>query len=174
MQHGKETKEKELVRAFRYAGSLAIAAVALSWAAPGWGKDYCCSCENGEMISVDERNSMMASMKCSLLCKDATPAVAGQCKAAATVPAPTPKAAGAEVALFATEDCSGNAATVTASSNDLASLATDGLYSFQVLSGSPASVWSGTSFSGSRTQPVGPSLCVSPGWRIKSLKIGAD
>lgn len=171
MQHGKETRA--LVRALRYVGSVAVAA-ALSWAAPGWGKDYCCPCESGEMISVDERNSMMASMKCSLLCKDVTTAVTGQCKVAAAEPAPTQKAGAAEVALFATEDCSGNASAVTASSNDLAPLAADGLYSFQVLSGGPASVWSGTSFSGTRTQPVGPSLCVSPGWRIKSLKIGAD
>ena len=173
MQHGKETRA--LVRAVRHAGGLAIVVAALSWAAPGWGKDYCCPCENGEMISVDERNSMMASMKCSLLCKDATPAVTGQCKVAAAGPAPTQKATiGAEVALFANEDCSGSAASVTASGNDLASLAADGLYSFQVVSGGPASVWSGASFSGTRTQPVGPSLCVSPGWRIRSLKIGAD
>lgn len=172
MQHGKRTEA--LVHTVRHAGGLIIAA-ALLWTAPGWGKDYCCPCENGEMISVDERNSMMATVKCSLLCKDATRAVSGQCKAAAAEPAPAQKpGAGGEVLLFTSEDCSGNPAAVTASSNDLSPLAADGLYSFQVLSGGAASVWSGTGFSGARTEPVAPSLCVSPGWRIKSLKIGTD
>ena len=158
----------------RHVCGLAIAA-AMLWAAPGWGKDYCCVCGNGEMTSVDERNSTMAAVKCSLICKDATSAVSGKCKVAAAEPVPSKSAAASgEVMLFATEDCSGNAATVTASSNDLAALAADGLFSFQVLSGGPASVWSETRFSGARTQPVGPTLCVSPGWRIKSLRIGAD
>lgn len=127
------------------------------------------------MIAVDERSSMMASMKCSLLCKDATRAVSGQCQVAAAEPAPA-QAGGTsgEVMLFTTADCSGNLVTVTASSNDLSSLAADGLYSFQVLSGGPAGVWSDIGFSGTRTFPVAPSLCISPGWQIKSLRIGTD
>jgi hypothetical protein len=171
MQNRKSTRV--FVRAVRHVGGLTLVAAAVLWTAPGWGKDFCCPCGNGEMISVNERNSMMATMKCSLLCNDATPAVSGQCKVAAAEPAAAQKAgASGEVELFTTDDCSGNAASVAASSNDLSLLAADGLYSFQVLSGGPASVWSGTSFSGTRTEPVAPSLCVSPGWRIKSLKIG--
>ena len=118
MQHGR--RNESWVQAVRHVGGLAIVAATLLWAAPGWAKDYCCACENGEMFSVDERNSMMATMKCSLVCKDATPAVSGKCKVAAAEPAPAQKAApGGEVALFATDDCSGNAAAVAASSSRL-------------------------------------------------------
>lgn len=171
-----------LVRGSRYAAGLAIVAFQIA-AAPVWAKDFCCPCENGQMISVDERNSMMATMKCSLMCKDATRAVSGQCKVAAAEPPKAPAAeaapvqkgaAGGEVLLFATDDCSGDSKTVTASSSDISSLAADGLYSFQVASGGPASVWSNIGFAGSRTQPVVPSLCVSPGFQIKSVRIGTD
>jgi len=173
MQH--HEKNAASMRAFRYLGGPIIVVAAMLWTAPGWGKDYCCPCENGEMISVDERNSMMASMKCSLLCKDATRAVSGQCQVAAAEPAPAKEGGSSgEVTLFTTADCSGNPVTVTVSSNDLSSLAADGLYSFQVQTGGPASVWSDIGFAGTRTYPVAPTICISPGWQIKSLKIGTD
>jgi hypothetical protein len=167
--------ENKVVREVRHLRSVAIFAAVMVWALPAWGKDFCCPCENGKMISVDERNNITASVKCSVLCKDATRAVSGQCKIAAgeDAKAQSPHAGG-EVALFTTEDCSGNAVAITASSSDLSSHAADGLRSFQVVSGSPASAWSGTGFSGARTQPVAASLCISPGWPIKSLKIGTD
>jgi hypothetical protein len=172
MQNGRRTEA--LSRTLRQMNH-AILLTAILGAAPAWAKDFCCNCGNGEKISIDERNSMMASMKCSLVCRDATMAESGQCKVAAVEPAPVEKASAAgEVLLFTTADCSGTATAATASSNDVSSLAANGLYSFQAVSGGPASVWSDVRYSGARTDPVAPSLCISPGWQIKSLKIGTD
>jgi hypothetical protein len=44
----------------------------------------------------------------------------------------------------------------------------------RLLSTSGASVWSDISFSGTRTFLVAPSICLSSGWQIKSLRIGTD
>jgi hypothetical protein len=68
--------------------------------------------------------------------------------------------------LFASEDCSGDAGKVTATSGTVAS----GMRSFMLESGAPASVWQKADYAGPRTQPVGAGICVSPGWQIGSVR----
>jgi hypothetical protein len=46
----------------------AVALACLALPAAIEAKEYCCPCDGGESVTVDERNSMMASMKCSLIC----------------------------------------------------------------------------------------------------------
>jgi hypothetical protein len=77
------------------------------------------------------------------------------------------------VLLYKSVDCSGDSVPVTQSTGQLAgSLA--GMRSFSVQSGGPAAVFEKPGFSGAHTAPVGPSICVSPGWAIAGVRIGAQ
>jgi hypothetical protein len=149
----------------------AVALACLALPAAIEAKEYCCPCDGGESVTVDERNSMMASMKCSLICSAPVRAESGACPAAAPS---APAAAATTVLLFGSTDCSGEAVELAASSGDLTGRIAGGAHSFRVASGAAASVWSDTRHAGVRTAPVGPSYCVSPGFEIRSLHIGGD
>jgi hypothetical protein len=161
-----------------------LVAVAGAWSAPAQAKDYCCICKGQSTgKAVDADDEFTATLQCSLLCKRPTQPKDGACEVAAAppapapVPAPTPAAAPAPTAgrvlLFKSEDCSGDATAVTQSTGRLAgSLA--GMRSFSVESGAPAAVFEKPDFSGARTGRVAPSICVSPGWEIAGVRIGAN
>lgn len=135
--------------------------------------DYCCPCKNKPQ-SIEADDKATATAQCSLVCKRFVLAKSGRCEgdapAAAAPPAAAPPAAGSStaVALFKTDDCSGEATTVTASSGRLA----EGYLSFQGESGESVQVWEKPDFAGAATQPVGPGICVSPGWSISGIRIG--
>lgn len=135
--------------------------------------DYCCPCKNKpQSIEADDKTT--ATAQCSLVCKRFVLAKSGRCEgdapAAAAPPAAAPPAAtgSTAVSLFKTDDCSGEAATVTASTGRLA----EGYLSFQGESGESVQVWEKPDFAGAATQPVGPGICLSPGWNISGVKIG--
>jgi hypothetical protein len=137
--------------------------------------DYCCPCKNKpQSIEADDKAS--ATAQCSVVCKRFVLAKSGRCEgdvpAAAAPPAaeaPAPAASGAAaVSLFKTDDCSGEAATVTASTARLP----DGYLSFQGDSGASIQAWEKPDFAGAATQPVGPGICLSPGWNISGVKFG--
>jgi hypothetical protein len=71
------------------------------------------------------------------------------------------------VLAYKSEDCSGTAARVTGSTARLDS----GLRSFLVESGPPASAWEQPDYAGRHTEPVGPSICVAPGFDVRSIKL---
>ena len=152
------------------AGLISMAA-ALS-APSAWAADYCCICKGkttGKMISAAD--DFTAGAQCSVTCRRPTLPQPGKCE---TAPAPTPAAtptpaaaaASGTVLLFASDDCSGDATKVTASSSRIAG----SMRSFKVESGAPASVWQKAEHAGVRTQPVGTGICISPGWEIGSLR----
>lgn len=156
-----------------------LAAAALSiLAAPARSAEYCCICKGqGAGKTIEGFNRGMAVGQCSLECGSFTNVTSGKCAAPpaavpappAAVPAPAaapPPPTGAVLA-YKTDDCSGDAVRVTASTASLDS----GLRSFTVESGAPASAWAQTGYAGSHTEPVGPTLCVSPGFEIRSIKL---
>lgn len=134
--------------------------------------DYCCPCKNKpQSIEADDKAS--ATAQCSLLCKRFVLAKSGRCEGdvpAAAAPAEAAPAAGgaSAVSLFKTEDCSGEATTITASTARLP----EGYRSFQGESGEPVQAWEKPDFAGAATQPVGAGICLSPGWDILGVKIG--
>jgi len=75
------------------------------------------------------------------------------------------------VLLFKSDDCAGDASVLTQSSGQLSG-ATAGMRSFMVESGAPASAFEKPDFAGQRSAPVGPTVCVSPGWDIAGVRIG--
>jgi hypothetical protein len=165
----------------RALGGAILIAIGAFAAPAAWADDYCCVCK-GKKKGKDIRagDDFTAGAQCSLECRRPTRPKPGKCEdvlkpeapVAAPTPAPTPATAAAPatgtVLLFASDDCSGDATKVSGTTSDLA----EGLRSFTVESGGPASVWEEGDFSGRRTQPVGPTLCVSPGWEIGSVRIG--
>ncbi len=155
-------------RAALEAGLLAISALLLLPAAAG-ARDFCCPCPGAEAVTIDERNNMMASMKCSLVCNAPVLAESGACPAA---PVAAPAARG-RVQLFASADCSGEAADVASSTADLGAQIAGGAFSFRLAAGEAARVWSETGYAGTGTAPVGVGICVSPGFAIRSVRIGA-
>jgi hypothetical protein len=145
----------------------------LLWTGIATADDFCCPCKNKpQSIEADDKAS--ASAQCSIVCKRFVMAKSGRCEgdapAAAAAPAAAPSAAAgsASVLLFKTDNCSGEAATVTASNPRLA----DGYLSFQGESGEPVQAWQKPDFAGEATQPVAPGICLSPGWNITGVKIG--
>jgi hypothetical protein len=142
--------------------------------------DFCCPCKNKPQ-SIEADDKATATAQCSIVCKRFVMAKSGRCEgdapaavaappAAAPAPAAAPSAAAgsATVLLYKSDNCSGEAATVTASSARL----TDGFLSFQGDSGEPVQAWQKPDFSGESTQPVAPGICLSPGWNISGVKIG--
>ena len=153
-----------------------VAAVGLSAVAGlAQSAEYCCTCQ-GQTAgkTVEAFNRGMAVGQCSLECGGFTNVTSGKCKApppAATAPAAaaaTPAPAAASVVLaYKSEDCSGTATRVTGSTAGLDS----GLRSFLVESGPPASAWEQPDYAGRHTEPVGPSICVAPGFDVRSIKL---
>jgi hypothetical protein len=153
-----------------------VAAVGLStMAGLVQSADYCCTCKGqatGKTIEASNRG--VAVGQCSLECGGFTNVTSGKCAApppAATAPAaaaPTPAPAAAGVVLaYKSEDCSGTAVRVTGSAARLDA----GVRSFLVESGPAASAWEQADYAGRHTEPVGPTVCVAPGFDIRSIKL---
>jgi hypothetical protein len=168
-----------------HAAGIALVVGATLWTGLAQAKDYCCVCRGqsaGKTIYADD--DMSASFDCSMACKRPTKAKAGACEgppAATPAPAPAPAPAATpataapagRVLLFTTDDCSGEPAAVTQSTGRLTG-ALAGMHSFSVESGAPASAFEKADFGGQRNAPVGPGLCLSPGWEIAGIRIGAQ
>jgi hypothetical protein len=71
------------------------------------------------------------------------------------------------VRAYKSDDCSGDAVRVTGSTANLGS----GVRSFAVESGASASAWAQADYAGRHTEPVGPTICVSPGFEIRSIRL---
>jgi hypothetical protein len=151
---------------------LAVAALS-AMAAPAQSAQYCCTCKGqAEGKTVEAFNRGIAVGQCSLECGVFTNVASGKCAPPpAAVPAPTaaaPQATATGVVLaYKSEDCSGDALRLTGSSARL----DPGIRSFLVESGAPASAWAQADYAGSHTEPIGPSMCVSPGFEIRSVQL---
>jgi hypothetical protein len=137
--------------------------------------DYCCVCKGqtaGKTISATSK--ILATGQCSLECGNFTNASPGKCAEPApgatptAAAAPTASAGGAVVLAYQSPDCSGSPVRVTAST---ARVAQSGVLSFQVESGASASVFEKADYGGRGTAPVAPTLCVSPGFEIQSIRM---
>lgn len=157
-------------------GRILLAALGLAWLSLtdiANANDFCCPCKNKPQ-SIEAGDMASASAQCSLTCKRFVFAKAGRCEGdvpAAVAPAPAavpPAESGAgAVSMYQTDNCSGEGTKVASSTSNLP----DGYLSFQGESGSSIQIWRKPGFSGETTQPVGPGICVSPGWPIASMKI---
>ena len=134
--------------------------------------DFCCPCKNKPQ-SIEAGDMATATAQCSITCKRFVLAKSGRCEgdAAAAAPAPAPATApatgAAAVSLFKTDDCSGEATTVSASTPSLP----EAYLSFRGEAGVSMQVWEKPAFAGASTQPVGAGICVSPGWPIAGVKL---
>jgi hypothetical protein len=136
--------------------------------------EYCCTCK-GQTAgkTIDAGNRAQAIGQCSLECGGFTNVGSGKCAvpppaAATATPAAAPPASAAPanvVFAYKSEDCSGDPQSVTGSTARL-----QGIRSFHVDSGNPASAWEKPDYAGLHTEFVGPSICVSPGFEIQSIK----
>jgi hypothetical protein len=159
--------------AITLAYGLAAAALCVA-AAPAQSAEYCCACKGqAEGKTIESFSRGMAVGQCSLECGAFTNVTSGKCAppppAAVPAPAaaaPAPASTGA-VLVYKSEDCSGDAVRLRASTARL----DPGMHSFSVESGAPASAWAQTDYAGTRTEPVGPSICVAPGFEILSIKL---
>ena len=97
--------------------------------------------------------------------ESAPEAAAPESAAAATSAAPA-----GSVLLFASDDCSGSPKKITASTPNLTAQSIRAR-SFSVASGPPASAWQKAGYLGANVEPVGPSICVSPGWEIAGIRL---
>jgi len=84
--------------------------------------------------------------------------------------AANPAMATNSVLLFKSPDCSGDPARINASTPNLAGQSITAR-SFAVESGLPASAWEKAEYAGAKTELVGPSICVSPGWEIAGIRL---
>ncbi len=154
--------------------AVCLALVALLAAGAVNADDFCCPCKNKPQ-SIEASDRASATAQCSIACKRFVFAKPGRCEGdvpepgapAETATAPAAKSLGT-VLLFKTDDCSGDATPVTASSATLP----EGYLSFQGESGEPVQVWEKPDFAGASTQPVAPGICLSPGWGITGVRIG--
>lgn len=137
--------------------------------------DYCCVCKGhtaGKTIGASNRAAALS--QCSLECGSLMNPSSGKCAEPAPAATPTPAAAptsaaaGGVLLAYQSPDCSGDSIRVTAST---ARVTQSGVLSFQVESGTSASVWEKADYAGRGTAPVGPSLCVSPGFEIQSIQL---
>jgi hypothetical protein len=141
---------------------------AFMWAAVAQAADYCCLCKDQTAgKTIDASNRGMAIAQCSLECGGFTNVTSGKCAAAAPAAAP-PAASSGVVLVFGSEDCSGDSARVTSSTPRLGERPGR---SFRVESGAPASAWEKADYTGRHTELVAPSICVSPGFDIQSIKL---
>lgn len=142
--------------------------------------DFCCKCSKDKSISIEAKDELTGGLECSVKCKKPVKAKAGKCEAPAapaSSAAPTPSSAapaakGGKVLLFATEDCSGDAKSISATSGKLSDQGATGIRSYQVESGEAATGFEKADFGGRRIEPVGAGLCVSPGFEVNAIRIG--
>jgi hypothetical protein len=160
-------------------GKAAVAVVLGLLAGAVQAADYCCVCRGqtaGKTLSASDELS--AGVECSVMCKRPTRAKPGQC-AQPSAPAAAPAAAAPSAApavpnsvlLYASEDCSGDAKSVSASSAKLSDQGITGIRSFSVASGLPAAAFEQPDFAGARSEPVAAGLCVSPGWEVAGIRL---
>jgi len=137
--------------------------------------EYCCTCK-GQTAgkTLDAGSRALAIGQCSLACSGYTNVTSGKCvtpppapvAAPAEAPAPSAAAPASVVLAYKSDDCSGDPLRVTGSTARL----DPGLHSFRVDSGNPANAWEKSDYAGVHTEFVGPSMCVSPGFEIQSIK----
>jgi hypothetical protein len=157
----------------RFLAQVCSVAVLSLAAASAWADDFCCQCKGGDKsFSVEASDELTAGLECSLKCKRPTRAKAGKCAAPAASSAPTAAASGKgnSMRLFASDDCSGAAKTVSASTARLADAAIAGARSYQLDTGAAAGVWEKADYAGRKVEMVGPGLCIAPGWEIGSVR----
>ena len=139
--------------------------------------EYCCTCK-GQTTgkTLDAGNRGVALGQCSLECGAFTNVTSGKCSVPAPAPSPaaapaaapsTSEAPATVVLAYKSDDCSGEALRVTGSTARLEGR----IASFQVDAGAPASAWEKPDYAGRHTELVGPSICVSPGFDIQSIKL---
>lgn len=158
---------------------------AMAWGINGavLAADFCCQCSKDKAISIQANDDITGGLECSVKCKKPVKAKAGKCAVPAGNPAPAdaaPAAAGSPaqansggaVSVFASDDCSGDAKTITASAAKLADRGATGIRSYRVDSGSPAAGFEKADFGGRKIEPVGVGLCVSPGFEVNAIRIG--
>lgn len=154
-----------------------ITVVALSAiAGTVWADDFCCRCKDKKSYDIEANDELTAGLECSLKCKRPTRAKAGKCEvpAASTSPAAaaqpeTGAGKGGALALYSSEDCSGDAKRVQASTSNLAGAGISGARSYMVESGAAAG-WEKSDFAGRKIEMVGAGVCVSPGFEIGSVR----
>jgi hypothetical protein len=73
--------------------------------------------------------------------------------------------------VYRSENCSGEAVKLDKST---AQLEQNAFYSFAVETGGPASVFAQANYAGVRTAPVAPTICISPGFSILSMRLGPE
>ncbi len=157
----------------RFFGVSALAAVA----ATAWAGDFCCQCRDKKTYTIDASDELTAGVECSIKCKRPTRAKAGRCEApgASTAPGAAQAQSGASakaasIALYGSEDCSGEAKRVSTSTGKLADAGISGARSYLVESGGGAGAWERSDYAGRKVEMVGPGVCVSPGWEIGSVR----
>lgn len=152
-----------------------VAAGLLASAGMLYAADYCCVCKGqtaGKTIGASSK--ILATGQCSLECGNFTNASPGKCAEPAAAATPTPAAAptapagGSVVLAYQSADCSGDPVRVTTST---ARVTQSGVLSFRVESGASASVFEKADYAGRGTAPVAPTLCVSPGFEIQSIRV---
>jgi hypothetical protein len=134
--------------------------------------EYCCTCKGQTAGKTIDASRAQAIGQCSLECGGFTNVASGKCAApppaATATPTPAPSAASANLVFaYTSEDCSGDPLRVT----DATAKLQQGIRSFQVDSGSPASAWEKPEYAGLHTEFVGPGICISPGFEIQSIKL---
>jgi hypothetical protein len=133
---------------------------------------YCCPCKSGPAQTIDVGDDLKASFECTVACKRFTLARPGACEtAAAPAPAAAAASSGSAVLLYRSDNCSGEAVKLDKST---AQLDQNAFYSFAVETGGPASVFAQTAYAGVRTAPVAPTICISPGFSILSMRLGPE
>ena len=158
----------------------ALAAIGLLASAGFSGAaDYCCQCKGqaaGKTINASNR--AVAVGQCSVECGNFTNVSSGKCAepppaAAPSTPAgpatapPAAAASGRSVLVYRSADCSGDPIRLAGSTTRIEQT---GVESFQAESSTSASVWEKPDYAGRGTAPVGPSICVSPGFEIQSVR----
>jgi hypothetical protein len=157
----------------RIATSMLMAVLGVA-ATSAHADDYCCTCKNektGTTINASSRAS--AVIKCVQQCLQPGIVTAGKCEAASAA-APTAAApiAATSVMLYRSEDCSGEPARVGKSTPNLKAVGIDGIRSMSLESGGPAAGWRKPDFGGRSTGYMAPTICVSPGFEIQSVRVG--
>jgi len=165
-----------LLRLFSAAALWAVAATA-------WSADFCCQCRDKKLHAIEASDELTAGVECSIKCKRPTRAKAGKCEAppASAAPSAAPSqaaaaapAAAGSIALYASEDCSGDGKRVAVSTASLADAGVAGARSMMVEAGGPAGAWEKAQYGGRKLEMVGRGVCVSPGFEIGSVRFAGQ
>lgn len=163
---------------------LPLFSAAALWAvaATAWSAEFCCQCRDKKLHAIEASDELTAGVECSIKCKRPTRAKAGKCEAPPASAAPSaaqPQAAAApaaagSIALYASEDCSGDGKRVAASTASLADAGVAGARSMMVEAGGPAGAWEKAQYGGRKLEMVGRGVCVSPGFEIGSVRFAGQ